>query len=154
MDLWPRLRWAIYQGRWRYSTAPNSWQPWITRETTWLGKLQHETGRVSTVERVHDDVIKWKQFPRYWPFVRGQWRGTLMFTLICVWINGCVNNREAGDLRRYCAHYGVTVMGLWNISSEGKSWWASYQIRKIAGCTCTGNAGSVFPPPTSKETVS
>ena len=33
-----------------------------------------------------------------------------MFTLICVWINGCVNNREAGDLRRYCAHYGVTVM--------------------------------------------
>ena len=32
-----------------------------------------------------------------------------MFTLICVWINGCVNNREAGDLRRYCAHYGVTI---------------------------------------------
>ena len=24
--------------------------------------------------------------------------------------NGCVNNRKAGDLRRYCAHYGVTVM--------------------------------------------
>ena len=21
-----------------------------------------------------------------------------------------LNNREAGDLRRYCAHYGVTVM--------------------------------------------
>ena len=20
---------------------------------------------------IHDDVIKWKQFPRYWPFVRG-----------------------------------------------------------------------------------
>ena len=20
---------------------------------------------------VHDDVIKWKHFPRYWPFVRG-----------------------------------------------------------------------------------
>ena len=70
----------------------------------------------------HDDVIKWKHFPRYWPFVRGihrspvnsphkgQWRGALIFTLICVWINGCVNNREAGDLRRYCAHYGVTVM--------------------------------------------
>ena len=39
-----------------------------------------------------------------------------MFTLICVWINGCVNNRKAGDLRRYCAHYGVTVMkySVWN----------------------------------------
>ena len=33
-----------------------------------------------------------------------------MFTLICVWINGCVNHREAGDLRRYGAHYDVTVM--------------------------------------------
>ena len=65
---------------------------------------------------VHDDVIKWKHFPRYWPFVwgihrspvnsphKGQWRGALMFTLICAWINGWVNNREAGDLRRYCAH--------------------------------------------------
>ena len=41
---------------------------------------------------------------------KGQWRVALMFTLICVWINGCVNNRKAGDLRRYCAHYGVTVM--------------------------------------------
>ena len=70
----------------------------------------------------HDDVIKWKHFPHYWPFVRGihrspvnsphkgQWRGTLMFTLICVWINGCVNNRKAGDLWRDCIHYGVTVM--------------------------------------------
>ena len=39
-----------------------------------------------------------------------------MFTLIRVWINGCVNNRKAGDLRRYCAHYGVTVMRLRNVS--------------------------------------
>ena len=27
---------------------------------------------------------------------KGQWRGNLMFSLICVWINGWVNNREAG----------------------------------------------------------
>ena len=71
---------------------------------------------------VHDDVIKWKHFPRYWPFVRGihrspvnsphkgQWRGALMFTLICARINGWVNNRKAGDLRRYRAHYDVIVM--------------------------------------------
>ena len=25
--------------------------------------------------------------------------------------------------------------------------WASYQIRKIAGCACTWNAGNIFPPP-------
>ena len=41
---------------------------------------------------------------------KGQWRGALMFSLICVWINGWVNNGEAGDLRRYRAHYAVTVM--------------------------------------------
>ena len=41
---------------------------------------------------------------------KDQWRGALMFSLICVWINGWVNNREAGDLRRYHAHYDVTVM--------------------------------------------
>ena len=49
---------------------------------------------------------------------KGQWRGSLMFTLICVWINGCVNNRKAGDLRRYCTHYGVTVM--WSMIQHGK----------------------------------
>ena len=30
--------------------------------------------------------------------------------LICVWINDWVNNREAGELRRYRGHYGVIVM--------------------------------------------
>ena len=29
---------------------------------------------------------------------QSQWRGALMFSLICVWMNGWVNNREAGDL--------------------------------------------------------
>ena len=33
-----------------------------------------------------------------------------MFSLICVLINGWVNNGEAGDLRRNRAHYDVTVM--------------------------------------------
>ena len=70
----------------------------------------------------HDDVIKWKQFPRYWPFVwglhrspvksphKGQWRGVLMFSLICARINGWVNNCEAGDLGRPPTHCDVIVM--------------------------------------------
>ena len=78
--------------------------------------------RYRTVFIIHDDVMKWKHFPRYLPFVRGihrpavnsphngQWRGALMFSLICVWINGWVNNLEAGDLRRNRAHYDVIVM--------------------------------------------
>ena len=78
--------------------------------------------RFKVVQASHADVIKWKHFPRNWPFVRGihwspvnsphkgQWRGALMFSLICVWINDWVNNREAGDLRRYLAHYDIIVM--------------------------------------------
>ena len=68
------------------------------------------------------DLIKWKHFPRYWPFVRGihrspvdsphkgHWRGALMFSLIWAWTNGWVNKRDAGDLRRHRAHYDVSVM--------------------------------------------
>ena len=78
----------------------------------------------------HDDVNKWKHFPRYWPFVWGtyrspvicphkvQWRGALMFSLICAWINSWVNNREVGDLRRYRSHYDVIVM-VWHITERG-----------------------------------
>ena len=40
--------------------------------------------------------------------VNGEW--SMVFSLIWAWINGWVNNREAGDLRRYRAHYDVTVM--------------------------------------------
>ena len=43
---------------------------------------------------------------------KGQWRGALMFSLICSWINDWVNNREAGDLRRHRGYYDVSVMGI------------------------------------------
>ena len=33
-----------------------------------------------------------------------------MFSLIYAWINGWVNNGEAGDLRRCRVHYDVIVM--------------------------------------------
>ena len=41
---------------------------------------------------------------------QGQWRRALIFSLIYAWTNGWANNRDTGDLRRYCAHYDVTVM--------------------------------------------
>ena len=65
---------------------------------------------------------KWKYFPCHFPFMRGihrstgksphksQWRGTLMFSLISAQINGWVNSRQAGDLRRHRAYYDVTVL--------------------------------------------
>ena len=87
------------------------------------------TCKTQTCITRHDDVIKWKHFSRYWPFLRGihrssvnsphkgQWCGVVMFSLTCAWINVCVDNGEAGDLRRQPAHYDVTVMrygvGIW-----------------------------------------
>ena len=69
---------------------------------------------------IHDDVIKWKHFPRYWSFVRGihRWpvnsphKGQCAGLWCFLWSppECWVNNREAGDLRRYRAHYDVTGM--------------------------------------------
>ena len=50
---------------------------------------------LSSAVFVHNDVIKWNHFPRYWSFWgtnrspvnvphKGQWRGALMFSLICL----------------------------------------------------------------------
>ena len=75
----------------------------------------------STVEKPHqdDDVIKWKHFTRYWPFVleihrspvnspdEGQWRGALTFSLSCAWTHRWTNNGDAVDLRRHRAHHDV-----------------------------------------------
>ena len=41
---------------------------------------------------------------------KGQWSGALMFSLICTWTNGWARNRGTGDLRRYRAHYDVTMI--------------------------------------------
>ena len=85
-----------------------------------VGYKESHDGSVALLPRWRHQM---EIFLRHWPFVRGihrspvnsshkgQWRGALMFSLICVWINYWVNNREAGDLRRYRAHYDVTVMG-------------------------------------------
>ena len=71
------------------------------------------TGPMDIKRTSHDDVMEWKHFPRYWPFLWGIYRPALMFSLISAWINGRVNNREAGDLRHHRGHYDVTVM-LWS----------------------------------------
>ena len=64
----------------------------------------------------NDDVIKWKHFPRYWPFVRGIYQSPVNSPHKGQW-HGWVNNREAGDLRRHCGHYDVTVWHIWLSSS-------------------------------------
>ena len=79
-------------------------------------------GTVSFWKWQHDDIIKWKDFPHYWPFVWGIHRspvnsphkasdGKLWCSIWSVpWINSWVNNSETGDLRHHHTHYDVTVM--------------------------------------------
>ena len=111
-------RFVRQQRRWR-GQQQWRWRGWNCSLTT----KPHTLHYWYMVRRVHqhDDVIKWKHFHCYWPFVRetirlhatghkGQWRGALVFSLICAWTNNWANNRDVGDLRRYRAHYDVTVM--------------------------------------------
>ena len=102
------LLWTINMeadGRTKLSCSPFSCFPW---------------------SKSHDDVIKWKHFPRCWPFVRGihqsqvnsphkgQWRGTLMFSLICA-LNKRLSKQMWGwwfetpsrYLRRHCNGIGI-----------------------------------------------
>ena len=84
---------------------------------------------------LHDDIIKWRRFLRYWPFVRGihgslvnsphkgPWCGALMYSLICAWTNGWVNNRNISDLRCHHTHYDLTVItsykyGAWYLTKS------------------------------------
>ena len=48
----------------------------------------------------------------WWPVEtphKGQWRGALLFSLICAW-NGWAINWDVGDLRRHRADYDAIVM--------------------------------------------
>ena len=88
---------------------------WRIKSITWL-PIQFNKSK-----SIHDDVIKWKHFPRYWPFVReihrspansshkGQWRGALMFSLICALNKGLSKQwwgwwfeTPSRPLRRHC----------------------------------------------------
>ena len=45
------------------------------------------------------------EFPSQWSVTR-----SFDVSFICAWINGWVNNRAAGDLRRHRSHYDITVI--------------------------------------------
>ena len=97
-------------------------------ECNFGGRNSNQISYSSGMMWIHDDVIIWKELPHYWPFVRGitghRWipltkaSGAELWCFLwsAPWINGCVNNRDVGNLRRHRAHYDVIVMmyDLWN----------------------------------------
>ena len=93
-------------------TPPISWIIFICGTNITHGDDHPNVSRSRSTICSHDDVIKWKHFPRYWPFVRGshRWIPLTEASDAELWTNGWVNNRCAGDLRHHCAHYDVIVM--------------------------------------------
>ena len=87
----------------------------------------------------HDDGIKWKHFHvtghlwgeftgHRWIPAQRPWRGALMFSWICAWINGWVNNGEADDSRRHRAHYDVTVMDSIDWQNRFDTFWRAWEL--------------------------
>ena len=93
--------------------------------------LWQPTYLVGVKRDTHDDVIKWKHFTRYWPFVRGihrspvnyphkcQWRGALMFSLI--WPNKRLSKQW---------------WGWWFETTSSPLW----RHCNVSSAECTGNA--------------
>ena len=69
-----------------------TWLFWVQHHQIewiwWCNHLRHTAteiydyqGKTSYLRFIHDDVIKWKHFPRYWPFMRGiHWRRWIPIT--------------------------------------------------------------------------
>ena len=69
-----------------------------------------------SVNRIHDDVIKWNHFCitcPLWEESTGHWWIPLtnpVMRSFDVFFDLCLNKRDAGDFRRHRAHYNVTVL--------------------------------------------
>ena len=88
--------------RWRqYTNGINT-----TRGNIWHNRAARRCKKLS----FSSDCIPWCHHMETFSTLLGIYAGTLMFSLICAWMNGWVNNREAGDLKRHRAHYYVIVM--------------------------------------------
>ena len=83
---------------------PSLWNTW------WRHQMETFSALLAICAGIHRGLVN-SHHPH-----NSQWRGTSMFSLICAWIHGWVNNHKAGDLRHYCVHYDVSVM------SHSKSW--------------------------------
>ena len=94
----------------------NTWQ-WVIMWGVWLAWWLHQMETFSALPAI---CAGNSPVPVSSPH-KGQWRGALMFTLICARINGWVNNRGAGDLRRHRCHYDVIVMEEWPVTASVSS---------------------------------
>ena len=80
------------------------WNHWamFMNGSWWRHQTETFSALLAFVRAIHRSPVKSSH--------KGQWRGSMMLSLVCVRINGWVKNHEAGDLERHRAHYDVIVM--------------------------------------------
>ena len=118
--IWPRIRiWIIVKHIEKYDVRRKNVSWWRHQMETFSALLAICAGNSPVPD----------EFPH-----KGQRRRALMFSLIFAWINGWVNNREAGYFRRYRAHYDVIVMLIQSISLSQNGYFIFYIENKIAFC--------------------
>ena len=93
-----RHRWVIKSHRKQWDRCPYLPTSWTSKSSN--GHIFRVIGPF--VRGIHRSPVNYPH--------KGQWRGALVFSFICAWISGWVNNGQAGDFRRHCAHYDITVM--------------------------------------------
>ena len=96
-----------------------------TSTTRWRHQMETLSALLAIVRGIHRSPVNSPH--------KGQWRGALMFSLICTWINGWVNNGEAGDLRRHRDHFDVIVLSICRPWSQTIDEYSNhlYQLRAV-----------------------
>ena len=103
------LWWCIYphssgllHWKWGNRILRLPWCQWSSPAEWWRHQMETFSALLAFVRGIHRPPV---DSPH-----KGQWRGALMFSLVCPWINSWANNRDAVNLRGHRAHYDVTVM--------------------------------------------
>ena len=85
---------------------------WVNHSIMILVNGQAYTGQIGKwpwhCTTTHDDVIKWKHFPRYWPFLRGIHRSP-------------VNSTHKGQWRRAFLFFYLRLSR--RLSKQSRHWW-------------------------------
>ena len=69
----------------------------LLKSIWWRHEMETFSALRALVRGLHRSPVKYPH--------KGQWRGGSMLFWSAHWVNGWINNREVGDLRRHCVHY-------------------------------------------------
>ena len=101
---WQSNRLSWHRGLTWSNLGPVSISPW------WRHQMETFSALLALCAGIHRSPVNSPH--------KVQWCGALMSSLIFVWINGWVNNREADHLRRHRAHYDIMEMIIYFVMSS------------------------------------